>query len=67
LPRRKTAVAAAGASAAPAVPVKGAGPVGRTQPAGRAKSRGKKTREEDVRFKKVRDWWAEILKNAKKK
>jgi YidC/Oxa1 family membrane protein insertase len=62
LPKRQVAVAAAGAPAGPAPAGKG-GPSG----GGKGKGRGKKPPEDDKKFQKVKDWWADILNKAKKK
>jgi YidC/Oxa1 family membrane protein insertase len=67
LPKKQTAATAApgGGPGGPPGGGRGPAPSGRG-PSGRAKARGKKP-PEDKRLQKVRDWWAEILKQAKKK
>jgi YidC/Oxa1 family membrane protein insertase len=71
LPRRQ-GVPAVPPADRPAAPGGRGGPGGKSGPApsrgptGRGKPRGKKA-DEDTRFQKVRDWWQEILKQAKKK
>jgi YidC/Oxa1 family membrane protein insertase len=66
LPKKQTAAGAAPGGAGPS----GGGGKGPTAggkgPSGRGKGKGKKPAE-DARFQKVRSWWAEILKQAKKK
>jgi YidC/Oxa1 family membrane protein insertase len=60
LPKRQAILATAGGGPGG----KGGGPSGRG-PSGRGK--GRKKPAEDVRFRKVREWWRELLKQAKKK
>jgi YidC/Oxa1 family membrane protein insertase len=63
LPKRQTGGAAPGSGPGDG---RGGGGGKGGGPSGRAKARGKKPAEE-VRFRKVRDWWQELLKQAKKK
>jgi YidC/Oxa1 family membrane protein insertase len=65
LPKRQAALATAGGPAIPAGG-KGTGPPTRGKAAGRGKARGKKAVEEQRRFQRIRTWWDELLRQAKK-
>lgn len=66
LPKKKVAPGTPAAVAE--TPAKnGPGPRGGPGGKKRGKSRGPKPPEESTQFKKVRDWWEEVLKQAKKK
>jgi YidC/Oxa1 family membrane protein insertase len=67
LPKKQTSPVTPAAGGPPAPPSGGRGPApGGRGSSGRGKVRGKKPAD-DTRLQKVREWWAEILKQAKKK